>query len=82
MMIRYRPPEKDEAARLYARFVARTGLQPRTGETPQVFADRVRDAGVLQAATVTTITDAYMEARYGGITRARERLREAVAAIR
>ena len=81
LMIRYRPPVKDEAARLYARFVAKTGMQPQTGETPRLFADRVRDAGVMQPGTVDSITDAYMDARYGGIDRARERLREAIAAI-
>ncbi len=81
LMIRYRPPVKDEAARLYARFVAKTGMQPLTGETPRLFAERVRDAGVMQPNTVDSITDAYMDARYGGIDRARERLRDAIAAI-
>ena len=33
LMLRYQPPEKDEAARLYAKFVKKTGVEPRTGET-------------------------------------------------
>ena len=82
LMLRYRPPEKDEAARLYARFVAKTGVQPLTGETPRLFADRVREAGALQANTIETVTDAYMDARYGNIEHARERLRQAVAAMK
>jgi transglutaminase-like putative cysteine protease len=81
LMVRYRPPVKDEAARLYARFVTKTGMQPLTGETPRLFAERVRDAGVIQPSTVDSITDAYMDARYGGIGQARERLRDAIAAI-
>jgi len=82
MMIRYRPPKKDEAARLYTRFVARTGMQPRTGETPRLFAVRVSDAGKMQAGNVDAITDAYLEARYGGSAGAHDRLRQAVAAMR
>jgi transglutaminase-like putative cysteine protease len=82
LMIRYRPPRKDEAARLYARFVRKTGLAPKTGETARVFAERARTAGTMPAATVMEITDAYMDARYGRIDNASERLREAVASMR
>jgi hypothetical protein len=82
LMLRYRPPRKDEAARLYARFVRKTGIKPSTGETARVFAERVRTTGTLPEPTVTAITDAYMDARYGGIEDAGERLRDAVAAMR
>ena len=82
LMIRYRPPEKDEAARLYARFVAKTGVQPLTGETPRLFADRVREVGALQENTIQTVTEAYLDARYGNIEHACERLRQAVAAMK
>ena len=82
LMLRYRPPRKDEAARLYARFVRKTGIKPSTGETARVFAERVRSTGTLPEPTVTAITDAYMDARYGGIEDAGERLRDAVAAMR
>jgi len=81
LMFRYQPPEKDEAARLYARFVTRTGLQPRTGETARRFARRVRATGALPMSTVHAVTDAYMDARYGGDEEARERLRQAVRAM-
>jgi transglutaminase-like putative cysteine protease len=82
LMFRYRPPEKDEAARLYARFVQKAGIQPHTGETPRLFADRIRDTGAMQASTIEAVTDAYMDARYGGIEQAHERLRRAVAAMK
>ena len=81
LMLRYRPPQKDEVALLYARYVKKTGMEPRTGETARVFALRVRDAGVMQDDTVETITAAYMDARYGDDEEAAERLQEAVSAI-
>lgn len=81
LMYRYRPPQKDEAARLYARFVKRSGLQPHTGETARVFALRVHESGALPAAAVETITTAYLDARYGGDESAHARLQEAVGAM-
>ena len=81
LMLRYRPPQKDEVALLYARYVKKTGMEPRTGETARVFALRVRDAGVMQDDTVETITAAYMDARYGNDEEAAGRLQEAVSAI-
>ena len=82
LMFRYRPPQKDEAARLYARFVARSGLQPRTGETPRHFARRLQHAGNICQGTIDTITAAYMEARYAGMEGAHQRLRQAVDAMK
>ena len=82
MMLRYRPPEKDEAARLYARFIAKSGMQPGTGETPQRFARRLREAGVIGDSRIDIITEAYLQARYAGIDGARDRLRQAVAAMK
>jgi transglutaminase-like putative cysteine protease len=81
LMFRYQPPPKDEAARLYARFVRKTGMQPRTGETARLFARRVSDAGAVPAGVVQTVTEAYMDARYGGLEGARERLQQAVASM-
>jgi transglutaminase-like putative cysteine protease len=81
LMFRYQPPPKDEAARLYARFVRKTGMQPRTGETARLFARRVSDAGAIPAGVVQTVTEAYMDARYGGLEGARERLQQAVASM-
>ena len=81
LMVRYRPPKKDEAARLYARFVRKSGLEPETGETARVFALRVRGTGVLSDESIDAVTSAYMDARYGGIKDADERLRQAVAAM-
>ena len=83
LMIRYRPPAKDEAALLYQRFVKKVGLEPDTGETAQVFALRVRETGQVRPATVDTITDAYLDARYGsGGDDAFARLKEAVGTMR
>ena len=81
LMLRYQPPEKDEAAKLYAKFVKRTGVEPRTGETAHVFALRARETGRVPAASVNEITAAYMDARYGGDDTANLRLRQAVGAI-
>jgi transglutaminase-like putative cysteine protease len=83
LMLRYRPPQKDEAARLYRRFIKKTGLQPQTGETARVFALRVLKSNAAPDETVNEITDAYMDARYGrGGEKARGRLRDAVGAMR
>jgi hypothetical protein len=65
LMLRYRPPPKDRAAVLYDRFVRKSGLTPATGETPQLFAVRVKGETELPAETVQDITDTYLEARYG-----------------
>ena len=65
LMLRYRPPQKDEAARLYHRFVKKTGLQPQTGETAHVFAQRVLESRAAPDRAVSEITAAYMDARYG-----------------
>jgi len=83
LMLRYRPPQKDEAARLYRRFIKKTGLQPQTGETARVFALRVLKSNAAPDEAVNEITDAYMDARYGrGGEKARGRLRHAVGAMR
>jgi len=82
LMFRYQPPPRDRAAQLYARFVKKTGLEPRIGETARVFALRVREAGVVSAETVARVTDAYMDARYGGDIDACDRLQKAVGAMR
>ena len=83
MMIRYRPPEKDKAAILYQRFIKKTGLEPQTGETARVFALRVQESGRIPTPMVETITEAYLDARYGlGKDAAFERLRQAVGSMR
>ena len=81
LMLRYRPPPRDEVALLFARYVRKTGMAPRTGETARVFALRVRDAGVMHDDAVESINDAYMDARYGDDEQAAERLQKAVTAI-
>jgi protein-glutamine gamma-glutamyltransferase len=83
LTLRYRPPRKDPAARLYRRFVARTRLAPRVGETPANFATRAAGASQIPAATIDRITAAYLDARYGPASQgALERLQIAVSALR
>jgi transglutaminase-like putative cysteine protease len=79
---RYQPPRKDEAALLYARFVRKTGIKPRTGETARLFALRATASGGLPAATVDRVTEAYLDARYGTADEtATNRLRTAIASM-
>ncbi len=83
LMLRYRAPRRDRAARLYARFVRRTGLVPATGETPLAFATRAVADSPLPAAAIDAVTTAYLAARYGPEDRdALERLAAAVSAAR
>jgi transglutaminase-like putative cysteine protease len=65
LMLRYRPPPRDKAAKLYQRFVKRSGLTLATGETPRLFATRARRESPLPAASVQTITETYLDVRYG-----------------
>ena len=82
LMLRYRPPPRDPAAVLYRRFVKKTRVEPRTGETARVFALRVHETGSIPEDVVDNVTDAYLDARYGPEgEQAFERLRRAVGAI-
>ena len=83
LMLRYRPPRRDRAAVLYGRFVRKSGLQPATGETPRVFALRVQRETPLPAEAVHSITDTYLDVRYGPPDPAMlRRLESEVAALR
>ncbi len=82
LMLRYRPPARDEASVLYQRFVRKTGLEPIVGETAIEFAHRASEARALPDDVVTSITEAYIDARYGPYREpAFERLKVAVGAI-
>lgn len=83
LMLRYRAPAKDRASILYDRFVRKTGIERRTGETALEYARRAKADGALPEATVTSVTIAYLDARYGpGNDGALDRLKLAVADIR
>jgi protein-glutamine gamma-glutamyltransferase len=83
MMLRYRPPMKDRASILYSKFIKKTGLQRQVGETEQEFALRAEVESALPNEHVTSVTGAYLDARYGpDDDNAVTRLRTAVAAIR
>jgi len=65
LILRYRPPKKDEAARLYEEFARATGSQPATGESPRSFAVRVGAERADVARDVDAITTLYLDTRYG-----------------
>jgi len=65
IMLRYRPPRKDEAARLYQLWVRSAGIQPGTGETPLHLASRISSADVPASAHAETVTNIYLDTRYG-----------------
>lgn len=65
LLMRYRPPRKDRAAELYARFVKKTGLQQRVGETSLAFAARATKESEITPQSVRAVTSAYLETRYG-----------------
>jgi len=82
MMLRYRPPAKDRASILYNKFIKKTGLTRRIGETEQDFALRVTSESHIPNDKVASVTVAYLDARYGvEETTAVRRLETAVAAI-
>ncbi len=65
LIMRYRPPPKDEAARLYKKFTAATGVNPAMGETPLAYYVRLTESRVELAKKAGTITTRYLDARYG-----------------
>jgi transglutaminase-like putative cysteine protease len=65
LVIRYRPPKKDEAALLYAKFATRVGISPVIGETPQAYAIRICDRQNGIAEITDKITTQYLQTRYG-----------------
>jgi len=82
LMLRYRPPARDEAAVLYQRFVKKTGLEPIVGETAIEFERRARLADTVPGDAVASITEAYLDTRYGPYREpAFERLKVSVGSI-
>ncbi len=82
MMLRSRPPTRDRAAILYDKFIRKTGLERRTGETEQAFEKRTLAESNLPGDSVSSVTVAYLDARYGvkGAD-AMKRLESAIAAV-
>ena len=79
LVARYRPPKKDEAARIYRQFVRKAGMRPGLGETPQAYAARLADANAASPDAANNITHSYLDARYGPPdAQALARLRSAV----
>ena len=65
IMLRYRPPRKDEAARLYRKFTKAVGIEPASGETPLRLARRIGTERAAFADAASDITDLYLDVRYG-----------------
>jgi len=65
LIMRYRPPPKDEAARLYRKFTAAAGLDPEMGETPFSYFARLTSERSEITARADDITSLYLDARYG-----------------
>ena len=65
LMLRYRPPRKDQAAVLYQKFTRKTGVTLERGETPLVYAYRVSQQREEIAQDAQQITGHYLDARYG-----------------
>lgn len=83
LMYRGRPPRRDRAAVLYARFVKTCGVTPRVGETPIQYALRAEEESKLPATRIRDVTSTYLDARYGAPDpAAMRRLEAAVTAAR
>ncbi len=83
LALRYRAPGTDRAAILYKRFVNKTGIELRTGETPVIFARRAAAESPIPTEIIDEITSTYLNARYGPVDpSAMRRLESAVAAVR
>ena len=65
LMLRYRPPPKDKAARLYRKFTESTGVDPEQGETPLSYALRLGAERSEVSAHASQVTSLYLDARYG-----------------
>lgn len=65
LVVRYRPPKKDEAAILYAKFTSLAGIDPKTGESPIAYLLRVREEKSNVASEAGDITKKYLDTRYG-----------------
>jgi hypothetical protein len=79
MLLRYKPPPIDEAARLYRQFTRSAGQEPSPGETPLAYAKRVAATRVDIARDAENITALYLDSRYGPPASASfDRLRDAV----
>lgn len=82
MMLRNRAPRKDRATILYNKFVKKTGLERRIGETAQEFGLRASTESTLPTDNIESVTIAYLDARYGPASAGAEvKLRTAIAAI-
>ena len=65
LVLRYRPPVRDEAALLFQKFIRRVGTGPDTGETPLAFGDRIRNSNAEIADDADDVIHQYLVTRYG-----------------
>ncbi|MDG2376601.1 MAG: DUF3488 and transglutaminase-like domain-containing protein, partial [Woeseiaceae bacterium] len=64
ILMRYQPPPKDEATRLYQEFMKAAGVTPEKGETPIKLTSRIA-AGHDDPSLAEKITEIYLDTRYG-----------------
>ncbi len=82
-MLRYRPPAKDRALLLYERFIRKSKVELEIGETPAAFAQRAIEDSPLSDDAIESITESYLDARYGPHERtAMQRLEKEITALR
>jgi len=65
IMMRYRPPQKDEAVRLYRKFIVAAGVEAARGETPLHLASRIGRDNATATGDADRITALYLDSRYG-----------------
>ena len=65
LLRRYRPPRKDAAAVLYARFLRKAGQVAAIGETPSAYAARLDAADPATGPAAQRVATCYLAARYG-----------------
>lgn len=67
LVLRFRPPRKDRAARMFEKFVRQTGTEMRRGEAPLAFASRLRESvsNDTAAEAADDVVHEYLSLRYG-----------------
>ena len=83
LVLRYRPPAKDRALLLYERFIRKSKVESAIGETPAAFAQRAIEDSPLSDDAIESITESYLDARYGAHEQtAMQRLEKEITALR
>ena len=65
LILRYRPPPKDEAALLYRKFTRAVGIDPEKGEPPISYTTRLAAQKFERLPAANDIISLYLDTRYG-----------------